>query len=198
MGPFPRVDRYLAHLPSGYASYPECYTRASVYRTFTESRSLRHFPWERTPPQIAALLRTPVAHEAWLSEVQVLCAVLAMADHHGLDDEQTLQWFRDANGTLLGSRLHRAALSLASPSLMIRVADNRWHTFHRGTGFGMTQDGNSAHVTLRYPPFLYTELVLRGMAEGFRIALSMSRAKNTQVEIVNTTPRSAEYRLTWT
>jgi hypothetical protein len=44
---------------------------------------------------------------------------------------------------------------------------------------------------------LHGEIILRGLGEGFQIAFSMSRAKDTKVEMIMMTPRSAEYRLTW-
>lgn len=197
MTPFPRAERYLARLPHGFGSYAECMARGSVFRVFTESRSLRHFPWEKAPAGVADMLRTPVQNDAWLPEVQVMATILAVADHHALSDAETVRWFHDANAQLLGNRMYRALMSLASPSLFVKKAPQRWLEFHRGTGIGVTQTGNAAHITLRYPPFLHGELILRGMGEGFKIAISMSRAKDTDVELVTMTPRSAEYRLTW-
>ncbi len=197
MSPFPRAERYLARLPHGFGSYPECLVRASVFRVFTESRSLRRFPWDQAPAGVGAMLRTPVPHDAWLPEVQVMSSILTIADHHALGDAEAVQWLHEASASLLGNRMYRALLSLASPTLFVKVAPKRWLDFHRGTGIGITQNGDAAHLTLRFPPFLHGELILRGLGEGFRVAFSMSRARDTQVELVTMTPRSAEYRLTW-
>lgn len=197
MGAFPRVDRYLARLPRGLGSHPECLTKASVFRIFCESRSIRHFPWEQAPAEVATLLRTPVPYTEWLPETHVMATILAIADHHKLSDAETVHWFHDANATLLGNRMYRALLSLASPSLFIAAAPKGWALFHRGSGIGVVQRGNTASVTLRFPPYLYCELVRQGLGEGFKIAVSMSRAKHTQVEIVGSTPRSTEYLLSW-
>jgi len=198
MAEFPRVERYLARLPYGFASYPDCLAKASVYRTFTESRSLKSFPWSKVRPEIATMLRTPVPHSAWISEVAVSSAILALTDHYGYDDEETVRWFHECNSALLTNRMYRAIMSLASPALMMKGAAHRWGNFHRGTGFGMAQEGNEAHITLRFPPFLFDAVVLRGLAEGIQIAVSMSRAKDAQVEIVSSNPQSAVYRLSWT
>jgi len=197
MGAFPRVERYLSRLPRGLDTHPECTTKASVFRVFTESRSLRHFPWEEAPPAITTLLRTPVPHSAWLPEVQVMASILALADHSKLSDAEAVRWFHEANASLLGNRMYRALLSLASPTHLIQGVGARWSTFHRGTGIGMVQEGSSALATLQYPPFLYCELVARGQGEGLRVALSMSRAKDAEVELLHFGPRRSEYRVTW-
>lgn len=198
MGAFPRVERYLARMPRGLDSHPECMIKASVFRVFTDSRSIRHFPWDEAPPPIAKLLRTPVPYTEWLPEVQVMATTLALADHHKLSDAETVRWFHEANASLLNNRMYRAFMSLASPSMLIRAAPRAWSMFHRGSGFGVVQDGHEAQVTLRFAPYLYCDLVQRGLGEAIKIALTMSRAKTIDVELVGATPRSCEYKLVWT
>lgn len=197
MGVFPRVERYLARLPRGIQSHPECLIRASVFQVFT-ARSLRHFPWDQAPPEIVGLLRTPVSPTAWLPTVHVLAANLAMLDHHRLSDAESLAWFHDANVTLLHNRVYRALLAFASPALFFASAPRGWAAFYRGSGIGVVQEGKLAHITLRFPPYLYCDLVRAGLGDAFKVAVSLSRAKNTEVEIVGSTAQSCQYRLQWT
>jgi hypothetical protein len=194
---FPRVDRYLARLPLGFDSYPECTAKASVYRVFCESRSLRGFAWRSVHPKIADMLRTPVAPTTWLPEVAVVSTILAVADHLQLDDDETVRWFRECNASLLSNRMYRALMTLASPAMLVRAGAARWGTLHRGSGFGVALREHGAYATITFPPFLYNDVVLRGQGEGLRTALSMSRAKECSFTIVRSTPRSCEYHFDW-
>lgn len=195
--PFPRVERYLSRLPYGFDSYPECTQRASVFRVFSESRSLRGFAWNAVHPKIGALLRTPVSPTSWLTEVAGISTALALADHHRMNDEEALAWFRECNNKLLSNRMYVALMSLASPSLLVKHGPSRWATLHRGVGFGVALRESGADVTLSYPPYLYDDLLVRAQAEGLRTALAMSRAKDCSYEVVRSTPRSCVFRFDW-
>lgn len=194
---FPRVERYLARLPVGIDSYPECTAKASVFRAFSESRSLRGFAWRSVDPKIAAMLRTPFAATDWLPQVGVMASILAIADHHRLDEERTMAWFRECNVSLLSNRMYAALMSLGSPAMLVKLGSLRWGMLHRGIGFGITLGDRGADATITYPPFLYSDVLLRGQGEGLCTALAMSRAKNCSYTIVRSTPRSCVYHFDW-
>jgi hypothetical protein len=194
---FPRLERYLARLPQGLASHPECVARASVYRVFCESRSLRGFAWNEVPARIAELLRTPVDPSAWVSEALTQATILAVADHLRFDDAETVAWFRECNAKVLNHPLYVALMTVSSPSLLVRYGARRWNALHRGVGFGVELHDGSAEATLTFPPFLYNDVILRGQGEGISTALTMSRAKNVRYQILRETPRSCSYRFDW-
>lgn len=195
---FPRVRRYLARLPHGLDSYPECTARASVHRAFTESCSLRGFAWGQLQPELATLLRSRIAPDAWVSQVASLALVLAVADHLQLDDERAVTWFRDCNLSMLSSSAYSSQLSLASPHELVQRGAARWAMLHRGVGFGVVSRERGADATVTFPPYLYDDLLLRGQGDGFRTALAMSNAHDCTYQIVRATPRSCEYRFDWT
>ena len=197
-GAFPRAEAYLARLPRGFDSYPECTARASVFRVFSESRSLRGFSWREVHPKIATTLRTPLPPSGWLPEVSLVSSILAMADHLGLTDDEAVRWFADCSTKLLSNRMYAALISLASPAMLVRSNGMVWRTLHRGVGFGMVIQDRGANVSVTFPPFLHNDLVMRAQGEGIRLALEMSRARNCSYEIVRATPRSCEYRFDWT
>lgn len=203
---FPRLDRYLARLPRGLGSYPECQAKAAAFRNIVESRSLAHFPFDAVPPELARLLRTPAPHTAWLSEVGVMAAILAMADSFGMSDRALQQWLHECNASLLANRMYRMLMALASPSMLMHGAATRWGSLHRGSTLEVTDQSfeetglgqrGGVTITLRFPPHLYDEPLLRGVGDGFKTAASMSRARDTELELVSHTPRSGVFHISW-
>lgn len=194
---FPRTERYLAQLPHGIASHPECVGRASLVRVFADSRSLRGFDWRAVHPRIAEVLRSPLHLQSWVPEAVINATALALADHLGYDDAAVVQWFHECNESLLHHPLYAALMSLSSPSTLVRLGEARWRTLHRGVGFGVSLHEKAAETTLTFPPFLYNDVIVRGQCDGFATALSMSRAKNVRHEVVRQTPRSCSFRLEW-
>lgn len=194
---FPRVERYLAHLPDRIDSYPACRARASVYRSHADFQSLRGVDWAHLPRRIVELLRAPSAPSEWISEVASVATLLAIADHLELEGERLHDWFRQCSTKMLSQQLFAPLMSLASPELMVKHAPARWESVHRGVGFGMVLGEKCADATLTYPPFLFPEELVHGHGEGICAALSLSRARDCAFTVERITPRSCAYRFTW-
>jgi hypothetical protein len=194
---FPRLERYVSRLPQGLDSYPACGSKASVYRTFTDSVDLTSFPFDEAPPAVRALLKHSFLHTSWLATAHVMATVHAVADFLGLDDEATVRWMDETNGRLLSGRVYRALMSLTSPAILLVVAARQWGILHRGTKFTVVR-GTPHEVRIDYPEYLYDEVSARGVATGLRHALHLSRAKNPSVELESYTPTKTTYRVIWT
>ncbi|MDF2691891.1 MAG: hypothetical protein K0S65_274 [Labilithrix sp.] len=194
---FPRLERYVSRLPNGLDAYSDCRCRASVYRIFIEQLDLASFPFDEAPAPVRALLQTPFLHNMWLPEAHVMATIHAVADFLGFDDVATLRWMDESNGRLLNSRMYRALMRLASPSILLALASRQWGILHRGTKLAVER-GNPVRLQIDYPEFLYDELIIRGTATGIRHALALSRANDPSIEIEEYSPTRTTYRVRWT
>ena len=194
---FPRFEQYVSRLPKGLDSYPEYRCRASVYRIFTDKMDLASFPFEDVPVQIRTLLKSPFLHDSWLAEPPAVATILAAADFLGLDDAAARRWVDETNARLVGGRMYRTMMSLATPSILVALASRQWGVFHRGTKINV-QRGKPTMIRIDFPPFLYDELLAEATAAGIRHALTLSRAKDPTVEIEEHAPTHTIYRVAWT
>lgn len=193
---FPRLERYISRLPRGLDSYPDYRCKASVYRIYTDPLDLSAFPFDDVPPSVATLLRNPTLPNAWLQEAHVSAVVLAALDYQDLDDAAALRLMDDSNERLLNGRLFRSFMSLASPSILITLASRQWGLIHRGMKFAVER-GTPTRVRIDSPEYLHDEIIAHATARGIRHALSMSRAKDANVELESYSPTTATYVATW-
>ncbi len=194
-GRFPRAARYLASLPSGLASYPECRAKTDFshvvlgdYPKLLEEARLpeelrRHFdlgaPGQMMPECTAITLR------------------LILRDLQFAGDEPYLAWTYEASARVFRSGVYRMLMYVMSPSLVIMGAAKRWSAFRVGTTLSAKADKKSAQLELTYPPRLYPELVLLGHAQSFRAAVDAAGAADSKVELTGHSETVAGFRVSW-
>ena len=74
----PRLGAYLAQLPAGLDSHPECTAKASVVRKVYEFA--RDNPLVGLPEPLQRLLDEPLPSSTWVPQAQVLAAIVAMVE----------------------------------------------------------------------------------------------------------------------
>jgi len=85
-GDFPRLAEYVARLPEGLRSFPECRAKASLLRALLEARGERPLTLSaHAPRELVDLVRHPPMPSDWISEVHYvavhhLIATLGAAD----------------------------------------------------------------------------------------------------------------------
>jgi hypothetical protein len=195
---YPRVAAYLAHLPRGVDSFPEATGKVSVVRSFIESTNLELFEDDRCPPAVAQLIRSPPPHSSWVSEVTMMAAFFALADHKHLSGAAAERWMYEQNKALLDSRMYRALVALAGPSLLMRGVQLRWNAFHRGSSLEIVEQlEKGTSLRMRFPQGVFDEFLLNGFAGAMRASLELSRARSVVVRLVEHTPRSALFHGSW-
>jgi hypothetical protein len=189
---------YLARLPRGIDSFPEVTGKASVVRSFIESTPLTDLAFDAVPDPVAQLLRAPPPHSSWVSEVLMMSTLYALVDHRRLSGATIERWLYEQNRKLFDTRMYRALVALAGPSLLMRGTQLRWNAFHRGSTLELV-DGtdHGMSLILRFPQWVFDETLLIGFGTGIRAALELSRAPNATVCLVEHTPRSARFQGRW-
>lgn len=196
MSAYPRVETYLARLPDGARSYPECVAKASAYR---EALGQRPLPSPGgLPEELAALVRSPVPLNAWIPEVQSMALALAVADWERMEDREFLGWIYDHNRGLLSSPTYRYLMAGDSPAAMLKHAHVRWRQMHRGVRLEAEEIGEAGcRFAMRFPPHLYDELLLRAFAQTFRAGLDLTGTPKAEVALLDWGAESARFAAHW-
>ena len=153
------------------------------------------------PERVADLLRDPPPSTAWIASVPWQCVSLAIKDTvfpgaAGID--AYLSMLRDENARLFRSPLYRAILVLVSPRHLLRGAEKRFHTFHRGVSLVAEKDGDLAfQIRLTHPPGLYHPTTIRGIAAGLEAAVMAAGGTRVDTEQLSRTASEAAMRIHW-
>jgi hypothetical protein len=193
--PASRLERYLAGLPDGLASYPQCQAKGSVFQsllagTVVEGASLAE-------PLRRYLEDRPIASE-WLPDVHLRALTFAIADQRRMTREALLAWVQQRYRRLFEGPLYRAMMALVPPATLVRTCAVRWGVFHRGTAMepgAVADDG--ARVKVAFPRGLCDPQVLELVEGALRAALEASRAREIEVELEESTPTTARFRVRW-
>jgi hypothetical protein len=193
-----RMEGYVAGLPAGLDSFPECLAKGSVLRS-----TLAQQPVERIlaslPEPLRLLVSDPPVDSEWLSEVKLAAIFHAVVDVRGYGESEMLAWARDRNRVLFRNPAYRILMAVSSPATLLRGATMRWSNWHRGSSLeieGIVDVG--VRGLLRFPPGLFDDLMLQAFGEAFGAAMELARARDpvTRIEVLE--PGVARFLVGWT
>jgi hypothetical protein len=191
----PLMSDYLAALPDGLDSYPEC-TAAASMATFNKQARKVILPGEGVPPAIADMLTRRLLDTEWVPEVHYHAMALAIADHHGIDAAGFKDFWFDVMKLIMASAPYRFMFRLLSGEQIVRASAARWRKFHRGPfELDAKADDGVARIVLTYPPHLINEALALGYEGVFAAYGAVSRARGGRCERVAFTPERLELRL---
>ena len=196
--PFGRLREYVARLPDGLDSYPECVAKGSIARL-----ALQDFEWRDVYDSLPDPLREGLRHRplpsAWIPEVHSVALHMAAADAEGLSTEDVMKWSHESNTRLAESPMYRIVAAVASPTALLRTAAVSWRLLHRGVSLSIdAQQRGLTEASIHHPPHLWNELVHQSTAQGLRAAVEAAGGRDVHAEVVSYEPECARYRLKWT
>jgi hypothetical protein len=195
---FPAVEAYLAGLPDGLDSHPECQSKASLYRTLIDTRPLDRDDIEALPAPLRQLTVHPMPISSWIPEVHSHALILATYDRRFDSREEFLAHAYDEQKRLFSSRVYAIAFRVLSPVFLLKSMDLRWRMFHRGSRMRLVERrGTHAVVELTHPPGLYDEVSRCGLCEGLRAALDIVAGDGTSVTVELAEPTRAVISARW-
>jgi hypothetical protein len=191
----PLMADYLAALPRGLDSYPEC-TAAASMATFNKKARKVIIPGDWVPPPIADMLTRRLLDTEWVPEVHYHAMALAIADHHGLDAAGFRGFWYDVMRLMMSSAPYGFLLRLLSSEHLVRASAARWRKFHRGPfDLEVRRDEDVPRVILTFPPYLINEALANGYEGVFAAYGAASRARGGRSERVAFTPKRLELRV---
>jgi hypothetical protein len=193
----PMVERYFASLPGGASAYPECAHKGETLAMWL-SRSPTDGLAERLPAPIASLLDARRPFPAWVPEVHASALYLAIREAHFADDDAFVAHARACNRAVLDTPTNRVLFWVAAPRAILRAASVRWGALHRGSSIEVRITGDtSADLLMTFPPHVFPEIVLRGVATGFTAALENAGARGLVMEVVAVETTRAWFSARW-
>ncbi len=193
--PASNIESYLASLPRGLGSYPECMHKGEPLGVWLERSPLRDVA-RLVPPSVAWLLDRPLP--TWVPDVHANVIYLAIRQACFADDEGFIAHARECNRAVLETPTNRLLFWAASPRAILRAAGLRWGSLHRGSAIEVRfARENAAEVMLTFPRHLYPEVVLRGNATGFAVALENAGAREVEAHLRSVEPTRAVFSGRW-
>ncbi len=194
---YPRLSAYLAALPAGLGSYPECQVKTSLSLTHLEGMPLPRPDPSQVPEPLSRYLARPPS-SMWMPEVEARALSIAVADHFRMTDAQYLGWVKAQNRTFFRSLMYRSVMSFISPSWIIPKATARWAAVHRGSVLAAEFVGpTDVDVVLTFPPHLFAGLALQQLVAVFEAVFEHSNARNPKVTLATVDETRAVYRAHW-
>jgi hypothetical protein len=191
------IEAYLASLPRGIGSYPECLHKGETLGVWLQRSPTRDVA-RLVPPQVAALLDRDRPAPPWVPHVHANMLYLAIRQAHFADDAAFLAHAHECNRAVLDTPSNRVVFWVAGPRSILRGTGLRWRSLHRGSALEVrVARDNSADVVLSFPRGLFPELVLRGVATAFAAALENAGAHDVEVQLRAAEPTRAFFTGRW-
>ncbi len=193
-----QMDRYVAALPRGLASYPECQIKASVLRSFFERVELRPLV-ERLPDTLRDLVLSPPPPSMWLAEVHTTAIFMAAADTILPGDHFVDHAYR-TNYALLDSTMYRVLFRLVGARRVLTKATESWSQFHRGsslTARSFDERGGAAALRINAPAHHIPALLAEGYATALRAATEIAGGKQVECAVSRYEPSCIDLDVRW-
>jgi hypothetical protein len=193
---YPTAAAYLAELPDGLGSHPECL----AYEVHEGARRqvLEHGGGSIDAP-VAQVLAASWS-DRWIPDVHGLLAQMMLVDVLG--EAAYLRWIYDEARRIYDRPFLRHMMRLLSPSLVLMGGASRWGAVHRGSRLAAQSSVKAEHrvtsgIVLEYPHGLFSPAFCRGLGETFRAAFDLAHAANTTVEVVEHRGQHSRFAVGW-
>lgn len=193
---FPATSAYIASLPAGLASYPECATKGILMRSAISSHPF-HPSWKNLPDEVVSAIKSPPLPMSWTSAVLTDVLFCVIADTFYPSREAVLKWSYDRTFHLARVPLFSQITDFAGLDHFLRGAAKLHNLFQRGTTLDVVPGPLRADVRLVHPPFLHGELNHACNEGVFRAALETAGALRPTVSLRTSTPAGATYEARW-
>lgn len=194
---YPRFARYVAGLPDGLASYPQCMTKASLPLMLVKGMPAPLPRAEDVPDPLRRYLARPPSG-MWVPEVEGMAVSLAIADHYRMTEVQHLEWLKSQNRSFFSSLMYRAVMSFFSPAALLPKAPDRWAAVHRGSKLSAVAVGpRDVDAVLEFPPRLFPMIALQQLTAVFEAALEQSNAHESEVVLAEVTDTRGVFHARW-
>ena len=190
----PRLDAYLAGLPDGLASHPECTMDVGLLRL-----CLARYPVGDTlPPSLHPVLDALRGDAQTLPEVKVRAGLAAVCDLQSVEPPDWGSRFKALRRALLHDRLVGPSLAVPGSAHFGRTLVRSWTSLHHGCSIE-TLESNEQGVDLaiEHPTGLLDELARVDLAAHFEAAAELAGVANPVVRVDDTTPTGARIRVRW-
>jgi len=198
----PSVQAYLARLPEGVDSYPQCMIKAAPLVDQLAMKPLPDALLGELPERVVELVRNPPMVSAWIPEVVAMTYSISIRDCFfppGVGDVAYEAWAYERNRRMLSTRLYRALFLLVSPDRLFKQIGPRWSRMRRGSELEVLEHrAGFVRLQTRYPPYLHDDSVALGMKGAFRAVAELAGAKDVRAERPKVSETTTEFTIRFT
>lgn len=171
----PRLSRYLASLPQGVDSHPECTVRAATMHAALDLLDLEDA--EGLPGPVREVVLDPPHRSRHIPEVHNLAFFTWLRDERFEGDEGYLTFTDAVFHRFYAMPLYRLAFMMGRPDQIASASTRIWGWIRSGTSLELVSRGE-AHVDLRvrYPDQLFDALHARVLARGLAVAYRLAHS----------------------
>lgn len=195
---YPQVARYLASLPDGLASHPQCKAKNAGLKILLDGSG--PFPSERgsLPDAVLDLIAHPPPASTWSPEVLFVALALSFRDSRFASDAEWLDWMYEVNARMFRSPIYRLMMAVATPAMLAKGAAPRWHQFHQGSELALLSfRAKLTEFTLRFPMRLFPALYVQGFGKAFEAAVAAAGGLRPEAKLLAIDDTGARLRLSW-
>ncbi|MCA9606544.1 MAG: hypothetical protein KC619_13155 [Myxococcales bacterium] len=195
----PRLERYLARLPDGWASYPECTIKATLVQA--AFAAIPEGSMGRLPAPLLARASERVLSTSWAPEVEMIAIIHAAVDLRSeTPGGEAALWEQvtQENVALFQRKEYRPLIRAGNPGRAIEHLSRSWNLFHRGTTFECLETTPGRVVLLHtYPHLLFPSLALRMRSASLQGILIACGATDADMREEALGPGRTRYVATW-
>lgn len=190
------VEAYLAKLPQGLASHPECKIKWSAVQ-----RSLDLCPpgGERgLPSELVEFISRPHSPNEWVPEVYMHVWLVYAATQWCASEEAFMDHFIESNRQLFEHFAYRVMFRLVGPRKIISQAAARWRNFHQGTTLEPIELRSREAVLHHVVPANHCpEHIARAYAGAIIAGVGLAGAREVEVETRAQSPTLNVFTCRW-
>ncbi|HEY3452462.1 MAG TPA: hypothetical protein VGK67_39325 [Myxococcales bacterium] len=192
---FPRLASYMAALPLGFESYPDCRIKGFYFRESLQALKAPAEIGAGWPQPLQDLLAAPPTNSAFMPEVLYCAFRLCVADHLHMTQPAYEEWVLGNSRSIYKGFVGKLIMAFASKAMLLDAAGSRWAMIHRGSTFqATTVPGTSINRgVLQFPPHLFNEMILRGLGGVMKAAFELVEKQPFQLVLVEFNDRMARY-----
>lgn len=190
-----RLMTYVASLPEGLDSFPECRSKGSLFRACLQHRPIatEDLP-DDLPAQIRELIEQPPPASAWRPSVEYFALSLLIADVRGMSEGEFGRFWYDVMKDVATSKLYAVMLRFITPARLLKITASGWGKFHRGWSMRSSRRPSGIELSLEHPAGLLPELCVRGYPQVWQAIVDCSAKPDALARPVSIEETKATYR----
>lgn len=191
----PRLASYLAALPQGIDSHPECRIKGFYFRESVQALKDAAALAKAWPAPLQKWFASPPPNSGFMPEVHFCAFRLCVADQLGMTQQGFEEWVHGGTRSIYKGFLGKVIMAFASKKVLLSAAGSRWAMIHQGSSFKAVRvEGTDTYRgTLTFPPHLYDEVLLRGLGGLMRAAFELVEKDEFVLNLVSFSDTTAVY-----
>ena len=195
------LESYLAQLPRGLDSYPECRVRGGTLVAALELLDLDgDEELETLPSAVREWVQSPPPRTRHIPEVHNLAFYCWIRDQRFQSDHDYLTFVDAVFRRFYASPLYRVAFMMSRPEVVAAASPRIWSWVRDGTRLEvLSREPGYVHLRVNTPPHLFSplhgEVLARGLGIAYRSAAPA--AKPLEVTVREQEPTALELDVRW-